>query len=376
MKALRAVGLPEDNWLEPVVRTTLLVVLTVLMFILFFVLLKRMWRVARTRKRDIKGDRLRPLLLRIMSSDDSDTDNIDRLVGLPDSDWRVVEPTLFAMLGKVTGGSRDQLVDTIIRRGGLARACRGAKSISSVTRARACELLGSLRRSEDVPLLADLLNDRSPVVRRVAVRSLGSIGSAAAVSPLLDAARSGKMPPRDITSALVVLEPSATPLILDAAATSSEEVVRSITAEVIGLRGSIEGATLLAQMLGADPSLEVRIRAARSLGRLGARAGLAPLRNALRSRSPELCAVAARSLGSVGAVASVDDLAQAMNDHPHRVAGNAAEALTRLGRPGLDRLSQLAREGTGSTAAHAREALAVYDLRSGRTGADMPVGGG
>jgi HEAT repeat protein len=301
----------------------------------------------------------------VLADDEPDPDALAALAALPDPQWRVVEPTVVGMLAKVRGGARDALVEVLVRRGALERATRRTRSRSWVRRCQAAEMLGATRLSGSLPALVPLLDDRNREVRVVAARALGRVGTAEAVRPLL-AAVSGQraLPARDVASALVLLEPSATALLVDASA-SEDPDVRSVVAEVLGLRDAVEGSERLATLLQDDDVLEVRIRSARALGRLGVPTATGPLSAALTSESPELRAVSARALGQVGATPAVEVLVRALGDPWHRVAANAATSLAALGPAGRAALRQVSATDGDIAGRYAAQALAIADV--GRT---------
>jgi len=224
-------------------------------------------------------------------------------------------------------------------------------------------MLGAARRVEYVPTLTRLLEDPQPEVRRVAIRSLGRIGSADAAEPLLHSV-SGDPPTSsmDVSAALVLLAPDATAVLARIARESTSDVERAVAAEVLGLRGAVVSAPTLITMLQDSNSPEVQIRAARALGRIGDPRAVQALSEALGLSDVRLRTVAARALGELGAAAAISALAGHLDDPDHRVATNAAEALCRLGDGGYHTLVQASMGDNGRAAGHAREALAMQAL--------------
>jgi HEAT repeat protein len=264
------------------------------------------------------------------------------------------------MLGKVRGGPRDALVALLEERGTIDRARRGTRSYSAVTRCRSAEMLGATGVHDSIPLLVPLLSDRQSEVRQVATRALGKVGAAEAAAPLLEAVSGPHaVPPREVSAAIVVLEPEADAVIMQTASGSDDPQIRAVAAEVLGLRGAVDASRMLVDQLVGDESREVKVRSARALGRIGAPTAVKPLQDALTTPWPELRAVSARALGQLGAPGSVPALVACLDDPSHRVCSNAAESLTALGDVGRAALRTVSESGSQRAAAYAIEALAL-----------------
>lgn len=345
-------------------QVALVAILVVLVLLFAVVFVRRMTgRVFERRRANLRAQ-TRPLLLQLLTDDEAaDGDQpeaVRRLGEVKGKVWRASEPGVVAMLGKVRGGPRDALVDLLEERGTIGRARRGTRSHSAVTRCRSAEMLGAAGGPDCIPLLVPLLSDRQAEVRQVATRALGKVGSAEAAAPLLEAVTGAHaVPPREASAALVVLEPEADDVIMQTAAGSDDNRVRAVAAEVLGLRGSVDATSMLVTQLADEESVEVKIRSARALGRIGAPAAVGPLQEALTARSPELRAVAARALGQLGSPASVPGLVACLDDPSHRVCSNAAESLTALGAAGRQALRSVSEHGTPRAQAYAIEALAL-----------------
>jgi len=137
---------------------------------------------------------------------------------------------------------------------------------------------------------------------------------------------------------------------------------------VLGLHGALEAVGVLGDRLvdrAEEP--EVRIRAARALGRIGSPRSLQALAAVLSRDEPTgLRAVATRALGDIGGDEAATLLIPLLDDPAHVVAANASGALPRCGALGRTLLlGRAGGEGTG--AEHAREALALADLWVHRT---------
>jgi HEAT repeat protein len=299
------------------------------------------------------------------------------LVAIPDDAWRAAEPGALGLLGKLRGEAHQALVSVFLRRGVARAALRDLRSRSRVRRARAAQVLGDLELRQAVPELCRLLTDRHSEVRVVAVRALGRIGDPAAAWRLIASLdQSDPVPSLLATQALVQLGPEAE-VTLSAALDHPQARVRAVCLDALGLLGTAGSVHRVARVLREDTMPDVRVAAAASLGRLGVRAALEPLTAALAlSRPAPLRAAAARALGELGAAAAVPALTVLLSDGEYRVAHEAAHALRRLGRTGLEALqtvldveaAEMAATGRGvharpsEAAGHAREALALASV--------------
>jgi HEAT repeat protein len=340
-------------------------ILIVLVVLFVVVAVRRMTALAFDRRRARLVAQTRPLLLQLLTDDDpapggGDPESVRRLAQVKGKLWRACEPGVVAMLGKVRGGPRDALVALLEERGTIDRARRGTRSYSAVTRCRSAEMLGATGVHDSIPLLVPLLSDRQSEVRQVATRALGKVGAAEAAAPLLEAVSGPHaVPPREVSAAIVVLEPEADAVIMQTASGSDDPQIRAVAAEVLGLRGAVDASRMLVDQLVGDESREVKVRSARALGRIGAPTAVKPLQDALTTPWPELRAVSARALGQLGAPGSVPALVACLDDPSHRVCSNAAESLTALGDVGRAALRTVSESGSQRATAYAIEALAL-----------------
>lgn len=311
---------------------------------------------------------VRPLLLELMAQDDPRAREplLAELLALDERSWRAVEPTVAAMLGKLRGGSHDALRELVERRGTVAEARRRSHRLGAVGRARSAELLGGLEDPEVTDDLVRLLHDRDPEVRQVAARALGRSKDPRAAAPLLGALVGNAVPTRVVAQALLRLGAGAQPALV-AALEDPEEMVRAVAVEILGLSSAVMASRAIQRSLDTDASLEVRIRAARSLGRVGLPSSLLSLVAATLDSCPvPLRVVATRALGDLGHPGAVARLTELVGDREHRVASNAARALAALGPAGEVALRTLAAQGGDvASAAHAREALDRQRLLAG-----------
>jgi HEAT repeat protein len=299
------------------------------------------------------------------------------LVAIPGDAWKAAESGALGLLGKLRGEAHLALVSVFLRRGTARAALRDLRSRSRVRRARAAQVLGDLELREAVPELCRLLTDRHAEVRVVAVRALGRIGDPSAAWRLIASLdQPDPVPSLLATHTLVQLGPDAE-VTLSAALDHPQARVRAVCLDALGLLGAAGSVRRVARVLREDATLDVRVAAAANLGRLGARAALEPLTAALSPAGPApLRAAAARALGDLGSPSAVPSLAALLGDDEFRVAHEAAHALRRLGRAGLEALRAVVDRETADAiatgrgahakpsppASHAEEALALASV--------------
>lgn len=331
-------------------------------------------RTLRQRRRRRVAAPVRAALLELLCApEEEQSELLDRVTRVGGHTWKALEPTVAAMLGKVSGQARATLILLYERRGSPADAVARLRSRSAARRGRAAQVLGRLRHRPAAPSLCRLLGDRDREVRHAAARALGHVGDPAAVPHLLASLHGSRtVPPALVTAALTSLGPDAVPRVA-AGLGDPAPLVRAVAIEVLGVAGAITRTPDIVRALREDPCTEVQVRAARALGRLGMPDGLEPLLAAVRPDRPAaLRAVAAGALGSLGAVTAAGPLREVLADADPHLAGTAARALLRLGPAGEAALREAAgaRRDTRA-AAQARAALA--EAAVGGVRHDVPV---
>lgn len=276
--------------------------------------------------------------------------------------WAVAEEQAFSMLSKIKGHSRVALVQVLLDKGAGPRAVQKTSSWSLVRRCRGAYELGALGQRDAVPVLLPMLDDRSFLVRRVAVRALGAIGDSAAVVALLQVTGEEPRLTNDLVYALDRIGPPAAPALrseLERALTQRQGGGRHADLAAIGLGmvGDVEAVPLLTEAVRSGrPSLQSA--AARALGRIGMPEAVVPLTLALESSDPTVRVSAAAALGEIGDPGGAAALARALAAGHHEVSRESAAALLRVDDEGRRIL-----EESGSP--YAAEALAVAGLRHG-----------
>lgn len=347
---------------------TLVVVSAVLTIALVGV---RAVRRVRTRRRDLRLDRLRPTLLLLLGGDPEEVDAAtEALVGLPRRDRNTLEPALVAMLTKVRGESRAALVRVLDRQGTLAAARERLLVGGAAGRSAAAQLLAVAGVTEAVPAMLRLLSHPDAQLRLSVVRALGHLGPVDAAAPLLLLAGDPRDVPLPVLSNALARLPVVSEEDLARTLKFGSARQRSVAAEVSGIRQALTCAGLLQQRLQDDFDTDVRIRCARALGRLGLPRAVPDLVIAAAPGQPAtLRAVATRALGHVGHRDAIPVLLQLCRDPDDRVAVNAAQSLLDCGDEGLAAVCEVAELPDGG---HGREALQRAGLR-GRSAAPARV---
>lgn len=318
-------------------------------------------------RRARQADELRPTILALTAGEpDEITAATTELVRLEARRWRAVRPIVLGLLGKVRGEAHQALVRVLADRGAIEAAITRVIGRGRVARAEAAELLGESGAVEALPQLVALLADNSSEVRQVGARALGRLADPAVIGPLFATLGSDKaIPPRLIAAAVGRVGVSAHPEVQRALRTGNAKQ-RAVAADVAGMVGATNCLGLLVHTLEADPIVEVRIHAARAVGRLGLPWVVPSLVAATAAdQVAGLRAVATRALGEIGSEDVVGPLAALACDPHDRVAVNAARALTQCGSTGARALAELAAD---PTQLHAREALLSAGLRG-----DLPL---
>ncbi len=201
-------------------------------------------------------------------------------------------------------------------------------------RAAAAERLGRLGVPRAADRLVACLDDPREEVRIVAARSLGMLGDTRVIRPLLSGlTAASRWATIRAAAVLASLGPPAAPTL---AALVVEEATRPDGGDPVRLRllldslaelGDRECAAAVLPLLG-HRSIDVRARAARILGRLGAPEAVRALRRALDDPDWPVRAQAAAALLELPADGpTLDALATHLSDPAFWVRANAAQAL-------------------------------------------------
>ncbi|MDX1967662.1 MAG: HEAT repeat domain-containing protein [Planctomycetaceae bacterium] len=222
------------------------------------------------------------------------------------------------------------------------------------------EGLGVLRDPQGVPTLIRLLGDEVPDVKRDAVVSLGKVGDARAVRPLLDVALQEPLFRFTAGEAIAKIGKAAVPVLLqilqedDAGRTleaiivlgrikdpSAAEpiaamlshrftIVRSHAVESLGLIGDPKSATPLIRML-SDPDAIVRAQTAAALQKVGDKRAVPGLLKLLAENDLDVCTRAAATLGELGERQAAPGLLPLLERPEPEVRCAPADALGKIG---------------------------------------------
>lgn len=272
----------------------------------------------------------------------------------------IVEDESFRFLGKVRGASADDLRRLLADLGAASRAARLCRSASQVRRCRGAHRLGLLAAPQSRLTIEGLLDDPSLLVRRTAIRALGTLGDPAAAGALLAQVGPDRRLTSDLVHALVQLGEGAVPVLRQRLEEGllvgpNPPRVAEFSAYVLGKVGSISEVPLLLQALDRDEVI-LSAASAAALGELGAPEALPGLQVALAHRSPVARAAAATALGQVGSDRAVAALSGAFEDDDRVLSRRVAAALLRAGPAGHAALA-------ANPSPYAAEALAVGRLR-------------
>jgi HEAT repeat protein len=327
-----------------------------------FLLILRVSADLRTQRRTHAHAVTRELVLTVLMGEPDEVRSArDRIAGLTGEEGRQAESQIFSYLPKVTGETRTFLVDLVTVRGAVERARDLLGSWSAVRRCRGAHRLGALHRADAVPLLIPRLRDRTFLVRRVALRALGTIGDPAAVVPILRTCGGDDRLTRDVVSALERIGQggaAAMRVELSKGMARSSGIGRHAELATVGLGliGDVGSVDLLVEALATRrPALQAA--AAEALGRIGAPSAIPALVNALSVPDELVRSAAAGALGDIGDPAAAPGLGAALDRAPRLTSRTLASSLLQLGEEG----HRILRDHPSPYAA---EALAVHDLRA------------
>jgi HEAT repeat protein len=267
--------------------------------------------------------------------------------------------------GLVRGEEADRLVACLEEQGVIDGLVAGLGGRNEWDRAQAAALLGRLRVTRAVPALVDVLDDQSEDVRTVAARSLAAIGDERAVPALAQALGDpSRWTLSLVAENLMLMGPKAVPPLLEFVR-GDDHNVRVAAVQILGEIRDPAATPPICEVLREDPSLDLRARAAASLGQLGGPEAEEALLRALDDADWQVRAQAAKALGVLGDDAVAPALSRTMPDRNWWVRSNCAEALANLGAAGARELSRLQHDRDRYVRDAARATLELYGLASG-----------
>jgi HEAT repeat protein len=271
---------------------------------------------------------------------------------------RALEAQARALLPNLRGEDRETIGRVLDRLGAVDAARAQAQSRRALARAQAGEFLGESGSPDAVRDLLRLLEDSDPKVRWAAARGLGRLGHPTAVEPLLASLDGKHVVPVDVVAdALFQIRECPVPLLRQGLESPSVPT-RTVAVELLGRFQALSAADDVIDLLHNDPSVEVRARAARSLGRMGSPRALQPLLSCVESGPVAMRVQAIWALGEIGAPDALPVLSGALMGPSHHISELAADALAAMGPLGVAVLTDIA-TGEGSAAGVASRALAA-----------------
>ena len=312
---------------------------------------------ARTRAR--AEAEVRPILFDALDGTGLDGDGIDPhlLERLKPSRRRALDALARDLLPSVRGPDKELLVALLDNAGGAVEtARRDSRSSRASVRLRAGGFLAETGSDAAIHDLLALLHDHNPQVRWSAARGLGRLGDPAALSPLLASLEGARPLPVDVVADAIFEIRTCPVAVLRQGLRSRSVATRAVTVEVLGRLQALAAADDILGLLQNDPSVEVRARAARCLGRMGTPRTVGPLLACLEDGPVALRVQAIWALGEIGADETVPALRAILLEGAHQMAEAAALALLASGAFGVQVLTQIAYDG-GPSAGLALDAL-------------------
>jgi HEAT repeat protein len=312
---------------------------------------------------DVEAE-VRLLLFRAIDEGDLSAAAIQALTPV---EHEVLETQAKNLLPSLRGKDRETLGVVLDRLGAVEAARRQAKSKRVGARVEAGEFLGQSGSPEAVRDLVQLLQDPDPKVRWAAARGLGRLGHPSAVPALL-ASIEGTLPvPIDVVAGAVAeIRECPVPLLREGL-TSPSVPKRALTVELLGRFQALVAADEVIDLLHHDPSVEVRARAARSLGRMGSPRAVKPLLGCVEDGPVATRAQAIWALGEMGALEALPILRTTLEGSSHHLGELAADALAAMGPPGIVALREIAAGGGSAAPLAARTLAAQRSLQASGT---------
>jgi HEAT repeat protein len=236
-----------------------------------------------------------------------------------------------------------------------------AKEISALQsrdwqrRLQAASRLAYLGDGDSTAALLNALGDPVLSVRLAAARSLGQLGKADAITPIVLAFDlPGEMNQRRVAEALLTFGSAAVPPLLamlaDPQGTHSDNAI-NLAARVMGHLRAPEAVQPLTKLLD-HAEFRVRLNAIRSLGLIGDHGSADDIAHLAADSAWEVRNVVMQALGRLRSDKHLDLLVRALHDSSWWVRFSAAQALWQLGDAGRTALTSAM---TGDTDRYARD---------------------
>lgn len=297
---------------------------------------------------------VRPILFAGLDAGDIDPAAID---GLQPASKRALEAQARALLPSLRGNDKDTLGRLLDQLGAVAVVRRQTRSRRADVRARAGQFLGDAGSPAALRDLLDLLHDPNPEVRWSAARGLGRLGDPRALSPLLASLEGPRPLPVDVVADAIFQIRRCPVSLLRQGLRSRSVPTRAVAVELLGRVQALVAANEVEHALRNDPSVEVRARAARALGRMGSPQAVDALLASLDGGAVAIRVQAVWALGEIGGSQAVPALGGILMEPSRQLGDLAAQSLLAIGQDGMRTLQQIA-AGGGQPGAIAASALA------------------
>lgn len=285
---------------------TLFVLAGTLLAVIGVTVFHHFWTRRRLLQRTALADEIRPQLMTMLLEEEPDLSRFESEQGLRS---RMIDDLAEALIGKLRGADREQLVLLLERRGTLERARLDLSSRRASVRARAAQLLGSTGAHGALAFLASALHDPNRTVREVATRSIGRLANPAAAGPLLAllATEDRPVPEHLVRMALFRLGRPAIPELIGELTHGSPDV-RRCTADILGHLGAFEAIGSLTDVALFEEHEGVALTAIAAIDRIDGPATAAALeRLADGSSSPAVRAAASVAIARRVDAGTTDD---------------------------------------------------------------------
>lgn len=298
---------------------------------------------------------------------------------LPDPEPKALEEVLLRMGDEGAEEWKDKVISLYELSGFTDTRIRQLHSRLKSRRSDAARCLGRVGDPRAVPELQKLLQDPGEEVREAALYALGRIGTREALESMLDALNEGDRWSQEKVAEAVEEAGDESRRVLVGLLRDGNPVRRAFAAEVMGGIGGAEEAVYLEEAL-ADEEVDVRARAADSLGRMRHRLARPALLQALEDPAWQVRSQAVKALGIIGEEKDVPRLVDKLRDTEWWVRNNAAAALREMGESGEGPLVEMlwdADRFARETAAQALEESSVVErlIKDMREGDEEPGGG-
>jgi HEAT repeat protein len=247
---------------------------------------------------------------------------------------RVLRRDLVALMPSVKGEAAERVADLFVGYGLEEVARRDLGSRDSLTRIRAAEALGVMRVADAKPWLEEQLAHHDPLLRLACARALADLGAVDAMPAVMLALNQVGAQTGDVEEVLLAFGPGGVPFLrrLLVMGSRSERRLAVVTLGHIGSHVAL--GDLRAALSDGDDELVAS--AARALGELGDSSITDSLVELLGGARPWFVRVAAASaLGALEAPAAAPALTDALNAEEWDLRNAAARSLVLLDDKGL-----------------------------------------